>query len=91
MGSSTAYFLIGGIDIADLKPKVSICPILHSFFLLKLVFALNHLRSLQVVEWGADGVIVGSAIVKILGEAASPKEGLAALEKFTNDLKNALP
>ena len=62
-----------------------------TFFLLKLLFASNHLGVLQVVEWGADGVIIGSAIVKILGEAASPKEGLAALEKFTNDLKSSIP
>lgn len=45
----------------------------------------------QVVEWGADGVIVGSAIVKILGDASSPEDGLAALKKFTQDLKNSIP
>lgn len=44
----------------------------------------------QVVEWGADGVIIGSALVKILGEAASPKEGLAALEKFTREMKASI-
>lgn len=27
----------------------------------------------QVARWGADGVIVGSAIVKVLGEAKSPE------------------
>lgn len=47
-------------------------------------------HAVQVVEWGADGVIIGSAMVKILGEAASPKEGLAELEKFTKDLKNSI-
>ncbi|KAL2934586.1 Tryptophan synthase alpha chain [Bienertia sinuspersici] len=44
----------------------------------------------QVAEWGADGVIVGSAIVKLLGEANSPEEGLKALEKFIKSLKSAL-
>ena len=44
----------------------------------------------QVVEWGADGVIIGSAMVRILGEAASPKEGLAALEKFTREMKASI-
>ncbi|KAK6164591.1 hypothetical protein DH2020_001455 [Rehmannia glutinosa] len=44
----------------------------------------------QVAGWGADGVIVGSAIVKILGEAKSPEEGLKELEKFTKSLKSAL-
>nr|ACJ02773.1 indole-3-glycerol phosphate lyase IGL2 [Lamium galeobdolon] len=44
----------------------------------------------QVAEWGADGVIVGSAMVKILGEAKTPEEGLKELEKFTKTLKSAL-
>ncbi|MQL90529.1 hypothetical protein Taro_023127 [Colocasia esculenta] len=45
----------------------------------------------QVARWGADGVIVGSAMVKILGDAKSPQEGLKELEKFTASLKAALP
>ncbi|XP_019456970.1 PREDICTED: tryptophan synthase alpha chain-like [Lupinus angustifolius] len=45
----------------------------------------------QVVAWGADGVIVGSAIVKLLGEAKTPEEGLKELENFTLSLKSALP
>ncbi|CAN1291733.1 Tryptophan synthase alpha chain, chloroplastic [Linum perenne] len=45
----------------------------------------------QVAGWGADGVIVGSAMVKLLGEAKSPDEGLHELEKFTRSLKAALP
>lgn len=44
----------------------------------------------QIVGWGADGVIVGSAMVKLLGEAKSPQEGLKELEKFTRSLKSAL-
>lgn len=44
----------------------------------------------QVAGWGADGVIVGSAIVKLLGEANSPEEGLKELEKFVKSLKSAL-
>lgn len=44
----------------------------------------------QVAGWGADGVIVGSACVKLLGEANSPDEGLKALETFTKSLKSAL-
>ena len=31
----------------------------------------------QVVRWGADGVIVGSALVKRSAKPASPEEGLA--------------
>lgn len=45
----------------------------------------------QVAGWGADGVIVGSAMVKVLGEAKSPEEGLKELEIFTKSLKSALP
>ena len=45
---------------------------------------------LQVVAWGADGVIVGSAMVKLLGEAKSPEEGLKELETLTKSLKSAL-
>lgn len=40
--------------------------------------------------WGADGVIVGSAIVKILGEANSPEQGLKDLENFTRSLTKSL-
>lgn len=47
-------------------------------------------RSFQVASWGADGAIVGSAMVRILGEAKSPEEGLKELEVFTKSLKSAL-
>ncbi|KAF9682953.1 hypothetical protein SADUNF_Sadunf05G0161800 [Salix dunnii] len=43
-----------------------------------------------VAGWGADGVIVGSAMVKLLGEAKSPEEGLKELESFTKSLKAVL-
>ncbi|KAJ7977312.1 tryptophan synthase alpha chain [Quillaja saponaria] len=45
----------------------------------------------QVAGWGADGVIIGSAMVKLLGEAKSPKDGLRELENYTKSLKSALP
>ncbi|XP_010527337.1 PREDICTED: tryptophan synthase alpha chain, chloroplastic-like [Tarenaya hassleriana] len=45
----------------------------------------------RVAGWGADGVIVGSAMVKLIGEAKSPEEGLKELESFTKSLKSALP
>ncbi|KAI4373132.1 hypothetical protein MLD38_011291 [Melastoma candidum] len=44
----------------------------------------------QVASWGADGVIVGSAMVKLLGESKSPEEGLKELQEFTLSLKSAL-
>ncbi|XP_043691232.1 tryptophan synthase alpha chain-like isoform X2 [Telopea speciosissima] len=45
----------------------------------------------QIAGWGADGVIVGSAMVKLLGEAKSPEDGLKELGTFTKSLKAALP
>ncbi|KAM0924644.1 hypothetical protein ACQ4PT_004607 [Festuca glaucescens] len=45
----------------------------------------------KIAEWGADGVIIGSAMVKQLGEAASAREGLKRLEVYARSLKDALP
>lgn len=45
----------------------------------------------QIAEWGADGVIIGSAMVRQLGEATSPKEGLQRLKEYARSMKNALP
>lgn len=45
----------------------------------------------QIAQWGADGVIIGSAMVRQLGEAASPKQGLRRLEEYARGMKNALP
>ncbi|WP_088894088.1 tryptophan synthase subunit alpha [Leptolyngbya ohadii] len=47
----------------------------------------GHAR--QVMEWGADAVIVGSAFVKRLGEG-SPEQGLQAIESFCRSLKQAI-
>nr|XP_051230362.1 tryptophan synthase alpha chain-like [Lolium perenne] len=49
----------------------------------------EHVR--QIAEWGADAVIIGSTMVKQLGEATSPIEGLKRLEKYARSLKDALP
>ena len=43
----------------------------------------------QMKDWGADGVIVGSAIVKRLADG-SPADGLAAVGKFCSQLKAAI-
>ena len=43
----------------------------------------------QVMEWGADAVIVGSAFVKRLAEG-SPEQGLQAIETFCRSLKAAI-
>lgn len=45
----------------------------------------------QIAGWGADGVIIGSAIVRQLGEAASPEEGLKRIEEYAKNIKAAVP
>ncbi|ONM10285.1 Tryptophan synthase alpha chain chloroplastic [Zea mays] len=45
----------------------------------------------KIVGWGADGVIVGSAIVRQLCEAATPEEGLERLEEYARSMKAAMP
>lgn len=48
---------------------------------------VEHAR--QVMNWGADAAIVGSAFVKRLAEG-SPKEGLMAIEEFCQSLRSAI-
>ncbi|KAL6636759.1 hypothetical protein ACP70R_024331 [Stipagrostis hirtigluma subsp. patula] len=45
----------------------------------------------QIASWGADGVIIGSAIVRQLCEAATPEEGLERLEDYVKNMKAAMP
>lgn len=51
----------------------------------------NGEQAAQLEEWGADGVIVGSALVRALGEAATPEEGLASMTALAEELRAALP
>lgn len=46
-------------------------------------------QALQVKQWGADAVIVGSAFVKRLTEG-TPEEGLQSIETFCRQLKAAI-
>jgi tryptophan synthase alpha chain len=48
---------------------------------------VEHAR--QVMNWGSDAVIVGSAFVKRLSEG-SPNEGLKAIEEFCQTLRSAI-
>ena len=43
----------------------------------------------QVTDWGADGVIAGSAFVKRLAQG-TPEEGLQAIESLCQELKGAI-
>ena len=45
----------------------------------------------QIMGWGADGVIVGSALVRALGEAKSAEEGLKSMEKLAREIRAAIP
>ena len=49
----------------------------------------NPEQAKQIKDWGADGVIVGSAIVKRLAEG-TPEAGLKAIAEFCADLKQAI-
>ncbi|KAH8943784.1 hypothetical protein BDL97_13G072800 [Sphagnum fallax] len=75
----------GFVYLVSLTGVTGACESVHS----RVQSLLKDLK--QVAEWGADGVIVGSAIVKLLGDAATPKEGLVSLEKFARELKAVLP
>ena len=44
----------------------------------------------QLRAWGADGVIVGSALVKALGEAPDPAQGLAAMRDLARSIRAAV-
>lgn len=46
-------------------------------------------QALQVKQWGADAVIVGSAFVKRLAEG-TPEQGLQSIETFCRQLKTAI-
>lgn len=47
-------------------------------------------QAAQIRAWGADGVIVGSALVKALGEAASPADGLKAMTELATSIRAAV-
>lgn len=44
----------------------------------------------QIKEWGADGVIVGSALVKALGEAETPELGLQNMKNLAKSIRDAI-
>lgn len=47
-------------------------------------------QATKLVDWGAEGVVVGSALVAKLGEAATPKEGLQAMTELAGRLRDAI-
>uniref|UniRef100_A0A7S3E415 Tryptophan synthase n=1 Tax=Chloropicon laureae TaxID=464258 RepID=A0A7S3E415_9CHLO len=54
-------------------------------------FGVSSAEQAQLIKsWGAEGVIVGSALVKQLGESGSPAEGLANMKALLAELRNAL-
>jgi tryptophan synthase alpha chain len=44
----------------------------------------------QIVSWGGDGVIVGSALVKTLGESGSAAAGLKAMEALALSIRESI-
>lgn len=54
-------------------------------------FGVSEPEQAQLLKkWGADGVIVGSALVKALGESGSPQDGLDALTALITRLRAAV-
>lgn len=47
-------------------------------------------QAAQLKGWGADGVIVGSALVKQLGQAESPSEGISNMKALAEELRASL-
>lgn len=56
---------------------------------LPMLIRKGRLQAQQVVSWGAEGVIVGSALVKALGEAPTPEAGLQAMQTLAQQLRDA--
>ncbi|MGQ9836498.1 MAG: tryptophan synthase subunit alpha [Cyanobacteriota bacterium] len=50
----------------------------------------NPEQARQIALWGADAVIVGSAFVQRLAQAATPAQGLQQIGQFCRELKAAL-
>ena len=50
---------------------------------------MRNMQVQQVVSWGAEGAIVGSALVKALGEADTPEAGLEAMERLARSLRSS--
>ena len=44
----------------------------------------------ELKSWGADGVIVGSALVKALGESATPADGLQNMENLARSIRQSI-
>lgn len=47
-------------------------------------------QAAQIKAWGAEGVIVGSALVKALGEAPSTAEGLQRMADLARTIRAAI-
>ena len=48
------------------------------------------MQAVELRKWGAEGVIVGSALVKALGEAGSPEEGLKQMTALAKSIREAI-
>jgi len=47
-------------------------------------------QAVELRKWGAEGVIVGSALVKALGEATTPEEGLQQFTALAKSIRAAI-
>jgi tryptophan synthase alpha chain len=51
---------------------------------------VGEMQAKKLRDWGADGVIVGSALVSVLGEASDPKAGLESMTQLARSIRAAL-
>ena len=49
----------------------------------------DGLQARQLMAWGAEGVIVGSALVKALAAGATPAEGVRAVGELARKIRAA--
>ena len=47
-------------------------------------------QATELRKWGAEGVIVGSALVKALGEAEDPTQGLDRFSALAKSIREAI-
>lgn len=69
--------------LADLRSQTSL-PIGVGFGI------SNPDQARQVAQWGADAIIVGSAFVNRLAQAATPEAGIQSIAQFCQELKSVL-
>jgi len=86
MCTETTATISAQVYSKDMKGKASLLCELCLRLMLPVIWLV---QAQQVMSWGAEGVIVGSALVKALGEAPTPEAGLQAMKALAQQLRDA--